>query len=251
MTPQPSDSTTTIGGWLSQKRALIALLRQDHYRRDLITLFVANMKALAGWKFVLTLLLLAGAGACLVFAFGGTTAMAYELLQVVFGVAAIGAGASLYGAEREAGTFELLWLATGSERVLLRLKIVTMMIAMGALLVPTVIIASKLTTAPLPVARTVVFLLINTYLILAVMTLVSTFLPQSWAGGFVGAAFLAAVYLSLRGSTVAISPFRNPFNEAPGGQEGGAAAAIVNRVFVVGAAFFLVDAAARRLRKSL
>ena len=32
---------------------------------------------------------------------------------------------------------------------------------------------------------------------------------------------------------------------------GGVAAAIVNRVFVVGVALFLVDAAARRLRKSL
>lgn len=216
----------------------------------MIALFVTNMRALVGWKLVGTLLILAAGGAYLVFRFGVTTDRAYEWLQIIFGVAAIGGGASLYSAEREAGTFELLWLATGSERVLLRLKIVTMMVALGLLLVPTVVIAAKISPAPLPILQTCVFLLINCYLILAVMTFVSTFLPQSWAGGFVGAALLAAIYLSLRGNDFAIAPFRNPFLETGNGSPS-MGHAVVNRIFVVGVAIFFVDAAARRLRRSL
>ncbi|MCC6546105.1 hypothetical protein IT570_02965 [Candidatus Sumerlaeota bacterium] len=245
-----SQPHNTIAEWLRQKRALIALLRQDHYRRDLITLFITNLRALAGWKFLLTLVILAGAAAYLVFAFGGTTAGSFEILQVIFGIAAIGGGASLYSAEREAGTFELLWLATGSERVLLRLKIVGMMIALAALQVPTVFIASKLATAPLPIAQTTLFLITNTYLILGVMTLVSTFLPQSWAGGFVGAALLAAIYVSLHGTPSPFFPFHNPFI-APPGQTPGTGASLINRVFTIALGVFLVDIAARRLRRAL
>lgn len=237
-------SDSTIAQWLRQKRALLALLRRDDYRRDVIGLFVTNLRALFGIRLILAINLLGALGGFLTFRYATDARTAYDVLQIIFGIAAVGAGATLYSAEREAGTFELLWLATGSERVLLRLKIVTMLVALLLIITPAVFLVSRLVGDALPVPQTILFLGLNTLFILCVLTLVSTFLPQAWAGGLLGAALLAAVYLTLYGSTSAFHPFRNPFTAPSAGLS------ITNRILIVLLSIFLYDAAARRLRRS-
>lgn len=241
---------TEIGEALRKRRALFGLLRDDRHRRDLLTLFAINFRALVGWKFIAAFAFLLGLAAYVITQYASDAFLSYEVLQVAFGLAATGAGATMYSGERQGGTFELLWLATGSEKGLLRMKIITVLIALALIIAPSIVVASKLVGGALPFGKTFAFLLVNTFLILAVMTLVGTYLPQAWAGALLGAALLAAVYVSLLSVSTMLNPFLNPFQPGTANRAPSVAAVVVNRLIYFFLALFLIGSAARRLRKS-
>src|SRR5690606_3290128 len=132
----PSDAVTNTGRGLERLRRRIALIGNDAYRRDGWRLLLADMR---GWLCVRTLLaavVLAISGAWLAYHSVTTPREAHQLLARLFGFGALLAGAGLFASDQRQGTFELLWLATGSRRKLLAHRIIVQLIAFTLLAVP-------------------------------------------------------------------------------------------------------------------
>jgi len=149
----------------------------------------------------------------------------------------------LYAPDQQAGTFELLWLATGSERALLRLKILTLLPALIVWHAVAVGFSAWYLDGLMPVAPAFLFLATTGWFLLAWMAWAGTLLPNSWASGLLGAGLAVAAYLTL-GTTSVLSPFANPFSMPQG-------TGITNRVLLFFLTLILLEAAAVRLRKAL
>lgn len=252
----PADRPSDLGSWLRRKRALLGLLRDTRYRRDLLALLVLGLRAMIGWRLLLGLALLAVAGGWVLSRGEYTARQGYELLQGLFLLAAVAAGSAIYSAEKDQGTFELLWLASGSERGLLRLKLATILVLLGVIQVPAILLVGAFVEGNLAFAPAWFFLISNGFFVLAAMALIGTWLPQAWSAGLAGAGLLGAIYLGWQGATSTLYPFTSPISEPlanafPGGRGGGMGILVINRVFLIVAGSILLDVAARRLRRAL
>ncbi len=246
MTPD-SPSQTAIGSWFRRRRQLLALLRDDDYRRDALSLLLTNLRGIAGWRLVGGVILLGAVAGYLLARYGESARLGYEVLQSVLGVATLGLGAMLYADERENGTFELLWLATGSERAILRLRMTTLMVLVALLALPAIPLASLVLPEPIPFAPAAIHLLTNSFFLLSAMALIGAWIPQSWAAGLVGLALFSAVQATMIGSATMLNPLLNPIDLRPDQ----AGIAISNRIILVVLGMILLRAAAARLRRTL
>ena len=220
------------------------LLADHAHRRNLLGLWGQNLKAVAlPW-----LLLGVAVSGAVAWSFLRATApysaaQAFDLLGICFGIGGIAAGLMLYAPDQQAGTFELLWLATGSERALLRLKILTLLPGLILWQAIAVGFAAWYLDGLMAILPAVIFLATTAWFLLAWMAWAGTLLPNTWASGLFGAGLAIAGYLTL-GTQSVLSPFANPFLMPQG-------TGITNRVMLFFLTLILLEAAATRLRKAL
>ena len=212
----PSDAVTNTGRGLERLRRRIALIGNDAYRRDGWRLLLADMRGWLGVRTLLAVVVLAISGAWLAYHSVTTPREAHQLLARLFGFGALLAGAGLFASDQRQGTFELLWLATGSRRKLLAHRIIVQLIAFTLLAVPAILLSRWWVGADFPAMRSLVFIVTNTLLILCTMAWAATLLPQAWAGALMGMALIVGFHAWM-GDTVSI--FNLFLNPMPGGAE--------------------------------
>lgn len=255
MNPEPP----RVRAWLSRTGRRLGLWRDPAFRRDLYRLVILGLRGMLGVRLGVALVLLGAAGLSLLWQVVDSADQGFDLLARLFGIATLLMAAPMYAAEQKQGTFELLWLATGSRHGLILYKAATLLFGLALLMVPSVLFVSWFLYGTLPTGQAVFFLLTNSLFIVALMALAGTYLPQAWAGGLAGAAVVVAIYLAM-GETVSVfNPFLNPLqNAGPQTVGGGAFAkqvsasqiAAPNRVVVLLLSWVLLNMAGKRLRRA-
>ena len=248
-----------VGAWLRRLGRRVGLWRDPAFRRDMFRLIVLGLRGMVGVRLGVALVLLAAAGFYVLWRAVDSPAQGYELLARLFGIATLLMAAPMYAAEQKQGTFELLWLATGSRSALIAYKVATLLFGLALLMIPSVLFVSWFLYGTLPAGQAIFFLLTNSLFIVAVMALVGTYLPQAWAGGLMGAAIVAGLYLALGDHIGTFNPFLNPLaNAGPRTIGGGAFAqqisagqlAAPNRIVVLIFSWVLLNMAGKRLRRA-
>jgi len=212
------------------------------------------LRGVFGWRFVAAAGLLAiGLAGAMLLVFTRRPDLEpsdlHVLLGRVFAAFALILAAPLLPDERSRGTLEILWLACGSFRRLLRWKLFLLTTAITLCIVPAVAAADWFLGGRLAAGHEVIFLVTQSLLVAAWTFYVGSYLPQPWAGGLVAAAvFLTIDWL--------LSPLGNPFNPfaqlySEGMRMMGPPAFIWNRILVLLLAWFFHDQASRRIRRWL
>ncbi|HYF55025.1 MAG TPA: hypothetical protein VEA41_12270 [Salinarimonas sp.] len=209
----------------------------------MLTLLVVNLKSLITLPLLGVSVLLAVVGVLATQRFAATASEGMELLLVLSAAAAVVLGATIYSSEQFSGTFELLWLATGSEQAMLRLKLSTLMIGYMILVLPGTWLVTTYLDGLLPFFPALLYLALHGFFILVLMAFIGTYVPQTWAAFLIGAAVIAAIYVSLHGSASPLSPFLNP--RLPGVSSG---AIIANRALLLIATSIILNSTGKRLR---
>lgn len=257
MIDSPPDDNR-IAERLRRLRALVALWRDDDFRRDGMRLLWIGLRGLAGLRLVVALALLGATGAWIVQTKVDSPGAGCDTLIRLFGLATLLASTSIYAADQRQGTFELLWLARGSRRALLAYKVSVLLAGLFFLMVPAVGLVSWFLQGTMPVGKVLVFLAVNSLFIVAVMAWSNTLLPQAWAGGLLGAAIVVGLFMLLHDRASVFNPFLNPLAAAPMTAGGGAfrteidpaKIAGTNRLFVAIASLALLSGAAQRLHRA-
>ncbi|MEQ8819017.1 MAG: hypothetical protein RLY93_02145 [Sumerlaeia bacterium] len=241
--------TTGFGRFLRRGRSRLLLWADADYRRAGWRLLAVGIKGHFGVRVLAALALLAVVGAWAAWNTVDSAADGYTLLLRLFGVAGLLGGATLYAADQRQGTFELLWLAMGSRRELLRGKAATLLFGLGLLMAPSVAVMSWFLYGNLPAVKAFLFLLSTVWFVIGLVALAGTFLPQAWAGGLLGAAAVGGLYAVLGDTTLIFNVFLNPM---AGGAEPLAGGLLFwNRVVTVAFGFWLLNLASRRLGRAL
>ncbi len=252
---QEAETSTAIGGWFRRMGTLMALLRRDDYRRDLLSLWALGVRSIIGLPFLFGAVVMFAVMLYLVERFATTPHAAYEVVQAVFAFGCLAAGSGLYAGDRRNGTFELLWLSSGSESSLLRLKFSAVLFLVAALSIPATWGASFFVTGDLPVSTVMFYQVTNGLFILCLMAFIGTFLPQAWAAGLLGAAILAGLYMYGHGSVSILNVFSNPIKEAQAIpspiRQNDDSLLFFNRFYLLVFSFILFRAASKRLRKTM
>ncbi len=204
------------------------------------------LRGILGWRFAGALVILVGVGYYLASREMFEPASAHTLLGRLFTVFALILAAPLLPDERSRGTLEILWMACGSLRRLLRWKTGVLVLGVGICSLPALWAADWYLEGELNVTLELVFLLTQTALIAAWTFYVGSFLPQPWAGGLVASATLLALEWPLAARGGVINPFFQIY--ASSYQPIGPGVFIGNRIFVLVLAWFFYDQAARRVR---
>lgn len=254
-------SQGVISAWMTSLGRRLALWGDAEDRRDTWRLAVVGLRDIAGVRLAAALALLAGAGGFLLLREPFSVREAHELLAQLVGIAAMLTGGGLFAVEQRTGTFELLWLATGSRRALLFYKVALVWVAMAAITIPAVVLVDWFLAWQLPAVASTIFITLNTLLIVAVMALAATIVPQSWAGALVGGVLIVGLYAWLGGWASAFNPFLNPI--APDGFRGAvmgggafqsasgySALLVPNRVVMFALAMVLLNTAEKRLARA-
>ncbi len=251
---------TRIGSWIRRVISLLALSRDDNYRRSGYRTFILELRGLAGLRFAALLLLLSATGAWIVQTQVDSPATGYSVLMQLFAIATVLAAAPLYASEQRQGTFELLWLARGSRRGLLQAKAGVLLAGLAAMMVPTVLLVSWFLYGTMPSLRVMVFLVINSLFIVSVMAWSGTVLAQAWAGGLLGGTIVAGLYFGFGDAVSVFNVFLNPLAAPEPVAAGGgafrakvdpASIAVANRVFVLLCSVGFLNAAASKLHRAL
>lgn len=239
--PQPLPERAVVADSLRRKAALWSLWGSSTFRRDGARLLAVQVRS--------TLLPMLG----LAMVFGivatvylirnpiATAVEAYHLLARAFGLLAALAAAPIYAGEQRQGTFELLWLASGSERAMLAMKVRTLLLSQFFLHLPAVLIASSFLDGTLPMAATMLALAVNTLFITAVMALLCTYFTQAWVGGLIGAGVLVPLLFLSERFQQPLNPFSAPFDPKALG---------VGRAIAIALSVAFLSLAANRLRKT-
>lgn len=275
MSAPPAREGSTIGVWLDRQAGLLRLLRSRNYRRNSLTILIQSLRSEAGWQYLASLIILPAALLFLTQRYAASARDVYDFCQGAMLLAAAGMGAMLYAADQRQGTLDLLWLATGSERAMLWLRMVVNAILLAAMTAACLGAVSIVPAAQeMNMLRAFLMITIMEWFVLAAMALLGTYFSQSWSAGIIGLALFAAWFWYWRGSGSMLYPFLNPESAEPpgqipapdfgGGDEGfrggrgrgngggdGLSATIINRAVWLAAAIFLFRAAGARLRKIL
>lgn len=218
------DTTTKprseAGAFFRRQRTLLSLWRETQYRRDVYTLFLSNLRGVLGPRVVVALLGFIGFGSFLFLNVAESPRQGYEIMQAFVALAAVALGATMYSTEQQSGTFELLWLATGSEKALIRLKIIIALTVVLMLVLPLLGVGWGYYEGGIPFVQSLFFLMAEALFILCLMAFIAALLPQAWAAGLVGLAVLAAVYIGTFNSVHTFNPFLNPV-DLPSSRGGG------------------------------
>ncbi|MDX2175998.1 MAG: hypothetical protein SF028_05960 [Candidatus Sumerlaeia bacterium] len=222
---------------------LAKLWLRPQFRRDGLRLLRLQLGAVLGWHGALMLGPLALAIGYLAYFPPVTAQEGYVALARFYAALAILLTAPIYASEQRQGTFELLWLATGSQQRLVATKATTLMVALGLAILPGVAAVSVFLDGAFPAAGAVLCLLLNSLFVVGVMAWLGTFLVQAWAGGLLGACLLAPLfYLFER--------WQEPLNFL-GMPTAPAKDLVVGRVICLVLSLVLLGQAAGRLRKAL
>lgn len=244
--PLADGTRPVIAEWLQRQRALWLLLGDASYRRAGYRL---TWYTLRGWLRGP----LVGASLALAVFFGvmaegwfATASAAWGGLELVLLAGATVLGAALYRTEQTAGTLELVWLASGSERALLRLRMVGAMVALGVLVLPSAVVLWFFLDGALQLGHVLTHGLVLGFFLLSTLALAGTFLPQAWAAGVAMAVIHGGLYLGLQGSASILNPFLDPWSPAVG-----SSALLASRILQAGLGLILLRMTAARLRRAL
>jgi len=210
-TSPPPAQQGAVARTLRRWRALVGLWFNSDYRRGYYKLLAVELRVFLGVRLFAAIGLLAGCVAWVLTREVVDARVAYTFLSRAFGVIAILLAAPIYAAEQRQGTFELVWLATGSRQGMLRMKVVTLLLANFLLMLPCVFILNRFLGGTLPLGTTIFCLMSNAFLVIGVMAWLGTYLTQAWAGGLVGAALLAPGILLLEDWNAKLNLFATPF----------------------------------------
>ena len=241
-------------------RAQASLWLDSDYRRSAARLFALNLGKMVGWR-ALGVLALAPLLAFLLAATGASTPrQAQHLFSAIAAAAAIILVSGLHSDDLRRGSLELLWLASGSARALLRMKATVLVAALVVLLAPSAAVARVHAGSDYPVALALLFAATTGWLVIALVAWIGTFVPQGWLAAFGGVLVVAAGFVLLHDAVSPLNPLLNPVSMGPALRAGGgafavaiepSAAALPNRVIVLLLAFLLQSSAARRLSRVL
>ncbi|MBI1289904.1 hypothetical protein GC173_01495 [bacterium] len=247
MTEAPPDGTRpVIAEWLRRVRALALLQGQAGYRRAGYRL---NLYALRSWIRLPVLggsVALAVAAGALAEGVFNTPSAAWSYLQAVILAGATLLGAALYRTEQQAGTLELVWLASGSERALLRLRMFGAMAALLVLVLPSAIVLSTFLDGGLAVPHVLIHGGILGYFLLSTLALSATFLPQAWAAALAMGSLHAVLLWSMHGSASILNPFIDPWQK-----DVAQGSLIAARILQLGLGTIFLRSTAARLRKAM
>ncbi len=259
MTELPASAPTRTGTALRRFGQRLALFQQDDFRRDTWRMGLRGLRQLLGFKLAIAL--------AVVFLTGGWFFLreitagieAYTFFLHLFALVTLLAAAPIYAAEQRQGTLELLWLARGSRKALIRYKTSVLLLGLSLLIVPSILLASWFLGGQLPILLTLIYLLSTSFFIISVLAWTNTILPQVWAGGLLGTALIVALYLLLGNTPSHFNMFLNPIAAPQGSIAGGGAFQVhvsktsnlvINRLVTIGLAIFLLRSAQQRLAKA-
>lgn len=254
--PPRAPEASSFGGWLRESGALLALLRDNTFRRNLLAILVLNLRRLMGWRFAAALVIFPALTSWLAWRYSVSAEQTYDILQGLLALAALGSASSFYASEQQAGTFELLWLSTGSEKSMLRFRAIAETMMMLLLAAPCVFVVGLFApTEGMGRAMALFLIVTNGWFLFAAMAWLGTWFSQAWAAGLLGIAVVAVWFFVFQGSHSMFYPFPNPFPGLAGpqvpnmfGPQQQPVSIGPNRVFFLGLSAIFLRAAAKRLR---
>jgi ABC-type multidrug transport system permease subunit len=169
--------------------------------------------------------------------------------RFVAGAAAVGAtllGSALYRTEQQAGTLELMWLACGSERALLWLRLVGALVALAVVLVPATMVLSWFLAGTFPMGYALMHGMMLGFFVLSTVGLAGTWLPQAWASAVMMGALFGAIFLTVGTEPSILNPFLDPWSD-----QVRQSSLTTARVLQLGLGLILLRSTAARLRKAL
>jgi hypothetical protein len=244
--------SSSFAGWLHRHAVMVGLLRDTNYRRNVLTIYLLNLRRALGWRMVLAFFFFPLMTWWLVGRFAQTELLAADVVLGVFAAVALGLGATLFTGEQQSGTLELLWLATGSERSLFRFKMLTSLSILALMAVPALLLVGSFPLLPQFATGKLLFLILtNGFFILATLALITTWLRQPWAAGLLGLVIFAGWFTGFHESKSVFYLFVNPQSRVM--QNGSwslpISALLPNRFVLMGFAFFILRMAEKRLRR--
>lgn len=212
------------------------------------------LRGMFGWRFAAAAVLLSIAiGGGMLFVFKNKPDMepneVHILLGRVMAAFVLILAAPLLPDERSGGTLEILWLACGSFRRLLRWKTFAVATAATLCIVPVVLVADWFFGGRLAGGWEIVFLITQSLLATAWMFYVGSYLPQPWAGGLVAGAVFLAVEWPLSAAGSGFNPFIQFYTG--GATTVGLGTFLFSRAVILFLIWFLHDQASRRIRRWL
>lgn len=244
--PATPAEPSSVTARLRRARLTLRLWRQDRHRRDVLTLFWLQLASLAGWRTVLAFLAAGGLLAAGLSLAAPPPEVLHGAVQLLLCAGALAAGAGLFAEDIRHGTFDLLWLGTGSRGRMMRLRAGALLIVLSALALGAGILLAWHTRgggAGAPgggVLAHALPLLASATLVLSLSAWLRTWLPQALPAAIAAAALTTALYLATRGSASAFAPFL-----APAGA--GMATLILNAILLGLTALIFLSSAANRL----
>jgi len=214
------------------------------------------LRGMFGWRFAAAAVLLSIAiGGGMLFVFKNRPDMEPDEVHILLGrvMAAfvLILAAPLLPDERSGGTLEILWLACGSFRRLLRWKTFAVATAATLCIVPVVLVADWFFDGRLAEGREIIFLVTQSLLATTWMFYVGSYLPQPWAGGLVASAIFLAVEWWLSAMGGGFNPFIQLYTGGATPVGIGVAGFIFSRVVILLLTWFFHDQASRRIRRWL
>jgi hypothetical protein len=250
-TPMTPQEPSEFGIWFRRMRRLLALWRHDQFRRDQYGLFIRNVRHLLEVKLVLGSIILSLLTIWGIHAYQVGAVMGFHFLMGVVTLASLAGGSTLFSGDREQGTFELLWLSTGSEKSLIRMKLVSMMTALLFLVLPITVVVATYYGTEMSTPMAVFHLMVTAFFLMGTMILIDTWIPQAWAAFLVGVTITGLLYYGFYGSSTSLNPFMNFLMKFPPRNQGLSTGQIIfNRLLMISMALFFLRQAAGRLRQS-
>ncbi len=203
-------------------------------------------RGILGMRFVAAVFLLLGVGYWLTTLEELSPRSIHNLLTWIFALVALLLASPLLPDERSSGTLEILWLACGSMRRLLRWKLAALTAGFTIFAAPALGLVSWYIGWELNLWMEAIYLLTLCLLISAWTFYVGSYIPQAWAGGLVAGVILFSLLWPLSRLGGTLNPFLNIYT--PTQDTLAIGRFVFNRIWVLALAWFFHDQTARRAR---
>lgn len=212
LSPRPGEGAVSSalrrwGGWLR-------LWLDPEYRRGFYRLLAVELRVMLGMRLAFAGVILAACAGWIVLVQLPDAAGAWRFLGRVFSVIAILLAAPIFASEQRQGTFELVWLATGSRATMLGVKAFAIVAAQLAMAAPCVLLLSRFLGGSLPFGGTMWCLFVTILFVTGLLAWLGTYLTQPWAGGLAGIAILGPVIYLMEDWDAKLNLFASPLQPA-------------------------------------
>ncbi len=237
LSPRPGEGAVSRA--LRRWWAWFRLWFHAEYRRGFYRLLADELRVLLGMRLAFAVLILLAFAGWLTVARVPDAVSAWRLLGRVFSALAILFAAPIFASEQRQGTFELVWLATGSRAMMLGMKAFAIVLAQLVMAVPCVLLLSRFLGGALPFGSTMWCLLVTIVFVTGLLAWLGTYLTQPWAGGLAGIAILGPMLYLMEDWDARLNLFAPPFQPAN---------VAVGRTVALVLGFLLLHLATQRMR---